>query len=108
MCYQTIVSLFLSMSANSAGSRRHSKTAGVLEQVVVLDDLEVHFGRVLVGAFGEVDFSLGDMQQAVGVALAFHAGLFGVQHVVGTRSQFLDDIHRGRNPLKGLIIDMVF
>ena len=36
--------------------------AEVLEQVVVFDDLEVHFGRVLVGAFGEVDLSLGDVQ----------------------------------------------
>ena len=74
--------------------------AEVLEQVVVLDDLEVHFGRVLVGAFGEVDLSLGDMQQAVGVALAFHAGLFAVQYVVGTRSQFLDDVHRGAESFK--------
>lgn len=58
--------------------------AEVLEQVVVLDDLEVHFGRVLVGAFGEVDFSLGDVEEAVGVALALDAGFFGVEYVVGT------------------------
>ena len=58
--------------------------AEVFEQVVVLDHLEVHFGRVLVGAFGQVDFSLGHVQQAVGVALAFNAGFFGIQYVVGT------------------------
>ena len=75
--------------------------AEILEHVVVLHHLEVHFGRVLVGAFGEVDFSLGDVQQAVGVALALHAGLFGVQHVVRTRSQFLNDVHRGAESFEG-------
>ena len=58
--------------------------AEVFEQVVVLHHLEIDFGRVFVGAFGEVDFSLGDVQQAVGVALAFNAGFFGIQYVVRT------------------------
>ena len=58
--------------------------AEVFEQVVVLHHLEIDFGRVFVGAFGEVDFSLGDVEQAVGVALAFNAGFFGIQYVVGT------------------------
>ena len=58
--------------------------AEVFEQVVVLHHLEIDFGRVFVGAFGEVDFSLGDVKQAVGVALAFNAGFFGIQYVVGT------------------------
>ena len=59
---------------------------------------------MLVGAFGEVDFSLGDVQQAVGVALAFDAGFFGIQYVVGTRGQFFDDVDGGRKPLKGLMM----
>ncbi len=74
--------------------------AEVFELVVVLHHLEVHFGRVLVGAFGEVDLSLGDVQQAVGVALAFFASFLAVQYVVGTRSQFLDDVHRGAESFK--------
>ncbi len=58
--------------------------AEVFEQVVVLHHLEIDFGRVFVGALGKVDFSLGDMEEAVGVALAFNAGFFGIQYVVRT------------------------
>ena len=58
--------------------------AEVFKHIVVLHHLEVHFGRMLVSAFGQVDFSLGHMEQAVGVALAFHAGFFRIQYVVGT------------------------
>ncbi len=58
--------------------------AEVFEHIVVLHHLEIHFGRMLVSAFGQVDFSLGHMEQAVGVALAFHAGFFRIQYVVWT------------------------
>jgi hypothetical protein len=33
------------------------------------------------------------MEQAIGVALTFLACLFGVQHIVGTGGEFLDDVH---------------
>ena len=68
------------------------KPAKVFEQVVVLHHLEVDLGRMFVGAFGQVYLGFGNVKKAVGVALAFNASLFGIQHVVGTRSQFLDNV----------------
>ena len=58
--------------------------AVILEAVVVFHHLEIHLEGVFVGADGQVDFGLGDVQQAVRVALALLAGLFGVQHVIRT------------------------
>ena len=58
--------------------------AVIFESVEVFHHLKIHFGRVLIGANGQVDLSLGDVQQAVWIAFGFLAGFFGVQHVVGT------------------------
>ena len=58
--------------------------AVIFESVEVFHHLKIHFGRVLIGANGQVNLSLGDVQQAVWIAFGFLAGFFGVQHVVGT------------------------
>ena len=67
----------------------------VLETVEVLNDFQIGFEVAVLVAFGQVDFGLGHVEQAVGVALTFLAGFFGVQHVVRTGGEFLDDVHAG-------------
>ena len=67
----------------------------ILEAVEVLNDFQIGLEVAVLVAFGQVDFGLGHVEQAVRIALAFLAGFFGVQHVVGTRGEFLDDVHTG-------------
>ena len=67
----------------------------VLEAIEVFNDFQVGLEVAVLVAFGQVDFGLGHVEQAVGVALAFLACLFGVQHVVGAGGEFLDDVHAG-------------
>ena len=56
----------------------------IFEGVEVFHHLKIYFGRMLVGANGQVNLGLGDMQQAVRIAFGFLAGFFRIQHVVGT------------------------
>ena len=67
--------------------------AVVLELVVVVHHLQIHFGRMFVGALGQVNFGLGYMKQAVGIAFAFLTGFFRVKHVVGTARQFFYNVN---------------
>jgi len=65
----------------------------VFERVEVLDDFQVGLQVAVLVAFRQVDFGLGHVEQAIGIAFAFLAGLFGVEHIVGAGGEFLDDVH---------------
>ena len=67
----------------------------VFETIEVLNDFQIGFEVAVLVAFGQVDFGLGHVEQAVGVAFTFLAGFFGVQNVVRAGGQFLDDVHAG-------------
>ena len=67
----------------------------ILEAVEVLNDFQIGLEVAVLVAFGQVDFGLGHVEQAIGIAFAFFACLFGVQHVVRTGGEFLDDVHAG-------------
>jgi len=66
-------------------ARQHARLQQAVE---VLPRLGIHRGIVRVGAGGEVDFGLGNMQETPGLAGRPHARLLARQHVIGWR----DDI----------------
>ena len=74
----------------------------ILELLEILGSLLIHFGIVLGGAYGEVDFGFDDMIEAHLIVASLGASLFTVKHVVRTALYFKS--FGGRIPLKGLII----
>ena len=45
----------------------------------------IHFGRVRIGALGQVNFGLGDMQKTPGAASSANPRLFAAEHIIGWR-----------------------
>ncbi len=68
--------------------------AVLLELVEILHGLFVDFGVMLVKPGFEIDFRLDDMIEGFGVALSLFAGLFGIEHVVGTRNYLFHHLLR--------------
>ena len=73
----------------------------ILELLEVLGSLLIHFGIVLGGAYGEVDFGFDDMIEAHLIVASLGASLFTVKHVVRTALYFLHQVFWRTNTFKG-------
>ena len=73
----------------------------ILELLKVLGSLLIHFGVVLGGAYGEVDFGFDNMIEAHLIVASLDARLFTVEHVVRTALYFLHQVFWRTNTFKG-------
>ena len=66
----------------------------LLEHVEVVYCLVVHFGTVFVGTGSKIDFGLDDVVERFLISLGLLSSLFGIQHIVRTRSHLFDKFFR--------------